>query len=73
MMTNLTFSTLVDCDNAPQKQVIQDFNIAFAQGHVTGVLTFLTEEVKWDIVSPEEFTDSAPSDIVQFRLSLGRK
>ena len=49
-MTNLTFSIPIDCNNAPKKQVIRDFNIAFAQGDVTGVLPFLSEEVEWDMV-----------------------
>ena len=50
MTINLTLSIPVDCNNAPKKQVIRDFNIAFAQGDVAGVLSFLSEEVEWDIV-----------------------
>jgi hypothetical protein len=50
MTIDLTLSIPADCGNAPKKQVIRDFNIAFAQGDVTGVLSFLAEEVEWDIV-----------------------
>jgi ketosteroid isomerase-like protein len=50
MTTDVTLSIPVDCDNAPKKQVIRDFNIAFARGDVASVLSFLTEEVEWDIV-----------------------
>jgi hypothetical protein len=50
MTTDLALSIPVDCNNAPKKQVIRDFNIAFAQGDVASVLSFLTEEVEWDIV-----------------------
>ena len=50
MTTDLILSIPADCDNAPKKQVIRDFNIAFAQGDVAGILPFLAEDVEWDIV-----------------------
>jgi ketosteroid isomerase-like protein len=50
MSTDLILSIPIDCDNASKKQVIRDFNIAFAKSDVTGVLSFLTDEVEWDMV-----------------------
>ena len=50
MTTSLTLSIPLNCDNAPKKRVIRDFNIAFARGEVAAILDFLAEEVEWDIV-----------------------
>lgn len=39
-----------DCGNAPKKKVILDFNIAFANGDVDGILAFLTDNAVWEMV-----------------------
>lgn len=40
----------VDCGNAPRKQVLKDFNIAFAQGDVEAVLEMVRDDIVWEIV-----------------------
>lgn len=40
----------VDCGNAPRKQVLKDFNIAFAAGDVDAVLSIVHDDIVWDIV-----------------------
>lgn len=39
-----------DCGNAPKKQYIKDFNIAFAKADVKEVLSMLTDDAEWEIV-----------------------
>lgn len=63
MTTDLTLSISVDCDNALKKQVIRDFNIAFAQGDVAGVLSFLGEGVVWDIVGNKVLQGKAAVEV----------
>ena len=39
-----------DCENAPEKAFIRDFNIAFAQADFERLSSFITEEIVWDLV-----------------------
>src|SRR5690606_8206338 len=38
------------CGNAPKKELLIDFNIAFARGEVGDVLDFLTDNVVWEMI-----------------------
>lgn len=38
------------CGNAPKKDLLIDFNIAFARGEVGDVLNFLTDNALWKMV-----------------------
>jgi ketosteroid isomerase-like protein len=50
-MAKITVSE--DCGNAPKKQFILDFNIAFANGDMVTVLDCLTNDITWEIVGKE--------------------
>lgn len=39
-----------DCENAPRKAWLRDFNIAFINGEVDATLEFVTEDVTWNLV-----------------------
>lgn len=51
----LKISVSQDCGNAPQKQFIKDFNIAFAQDETAKVLDLVTDDVRWEIVGDKVF------------------
>lgn len=40
----------VDCGNAPRKQVLKDFNVAFARGDVQAILVMLHDEIVWHMI-----------------------
>lgn len=40
----------VDCGNAPRKQVLKDFNIAFAKSDVDAILEMVRDDIVWEIV-----------------------
>lgn len=39
-----------DCSNAPKKQLLKEFNIAFGKGDVEGVLMQLSDDIIWEMV-----------------------
>ena len=39
-----------DCGNAPRKEWLRDFNVAFIEGDVERTLGFVTEDVTWKLV-----------------------
>jgi len=47
-MTKITIDA--DCENAPKKQYIKDFNIAFAHADMNKVLEMMSEDAEWIVV-----------------------
>ncbi|MEK4511380.1 nuclear transport factor 2 family protein [Paenibacillus anaericanus] len=39
-----------DCGNAPKKQLLKDFNIAFARNDIGFILENITDNVKWNLI-----------------------
>lgn len=39
-----------DCGNAPRKEWLRDFNVAFINGEIDRTLGFVTEDVTWELV-----------------------
>lgn len=39
-----------DCGNSPKKQLLKDFNIAFARNDVGFILENITDNVKWNLI-----------------------
>lgn len=44
-----------DCGNAPKKEYVRDFNIAFAQNDVDKVLSMMTDDATWRMVGGETY------------------
>ncbi len=47
-MTKLTIHA--DCNNAPEKHILRDLNIAFAHADVEAILNHFTDDIHWQIV-----------------------
>lgn len=47
---NLKVFCKEDCGNAPRKQVLKSFNIAFASGNVEAVLDAVSDDIVWERV-----------------------
>src|SRR5690554_7763900 len=45
-----------DCGNAPLKELIHDFNIAFAKGDVKSIADKLTNDMVWEMVGDRHMT-----------------
>lgn len=45
-----------DCGNAPRKMVIRDLLVALAERDHDAVVSFLREDVRWDVVGLKELT-----------------
>lgn len=39
-----------DCGNAPKKEFIRDFNIAFAENSNDKILAFMADDIVWDMI-----------------------
>ena len=39
-----------DCENAPKKKILADFNIAFAKGQVDEIASHLADDIVWEMV-----------------------
>lgn len=52
-MTKLTIHA--DCGNAPEKLLLRNLNIAFAQGDVEGILGHFSDDIRWQIVGEADF------------------
>jgi hypothetical protein len=39
-----------DCSNAPKKEFIRDFNIAFAENNNDKILDFMADDIMWNLV-----------------------
>ncbi len=46
-MTKITVTP--DCGNAPRKQFLKDFNIAFATGDADFIIRHVSEDIRWNI------------------------
>ncbi|NJN27476.1 MAG: hypothetical protein HC819_16635, partial [Cyclobacteriaceae bacterium] len=46
-MTKITVSP--DCGNAPRKQFLKDFNIAFATGDADFIIQHVCDDIEWNI------------------------
>ncbi|GIZ07617.1 nuclear transport factor 2 family protein [Flavobacterium sp. UMI-01] len=46
----------VNCNNAPKKEFIKNFNIAFATGNVASFLTHIDENIQWTIHGDKTIT-----------------
>ncbi|MGI8314182.1 nuclear transport factor 2 family protein [Halobacillus mangrovi] len=42
-----------DCGNAPKKQLIKEFNLAFATNNVEFVISCVSDDIKWNIVGDQ--------------------
>ncbi|WP_291856332.1 nuclear transport factor 2 family protein [Marinilabilia sp.] len=45
-----------DCGNAPLKELIRDYNIAFAKGDVNSIADKLTDDMVWEMVGDSNLT-----------------
>lgn len=48
-----------DCDNAPKKQYIQDFNIAFAESDTRRLLGMVSDDISWTMVGAKTIKGKA--------------
>lgn len=39
-----------DCGNAPRERLLRDFNLAFIEGDIEKTLSFVAEDVTWELV-----------------------
>ena len=39
-----------DCGNAPRKEFIRDFNIAFGENDTEKILSFMSDDIVWDMI-----------------------
>ena len=46
-MTKITVTP--DCGNAPRKEFLKDFNIAFATGKAEFIIDHVSDDIKWNI------------------------
>ncbi|HIA91907.1 TPA: nuclear transport factor 2 family protein [Candidatus Saccharibacteria bacterium] len=53
-MTKITVDA--DCDNAPKKQFIKDFNIAFAYADMNKVVDMMSDDAEWVVVGKGRWT-----------------
>lgn len=51
-----------DCGNAPRKRVIRDFVVALYGGEVSEVLSYLGENVNWQMIGSWDASDKAGVD-----------
>jgi ketosteroid isomerase-like protein len=69
-MTKVTISE--DCENAPKKEFIKDFNIAFAKEDIDYILDCFADDAHWEMVGAqswdgkEEIASVAYCDIYTF-------
>lgn len=40
----------VDCGNAPRKEFIRDFNVAFAENKTDEILAFMADDITWNMI-----------------------
>lgn len=52
-MTKVTISE--DCENAPKKQFIKDFNIAFAKQDINFILECFADDAYWEMVGGQSW------------------
>jgi len=45
-----------DCENAPRKEILRDFNIALAKGNVGEVLGWVSDDIAWNLVGNQQVT-----------------
>lgn len=50
---NMKITVPEDCGNAPRKEVIRDFNIAFAECKFDKVLEFMADDIEWVFVGKQ--------------------
>ncbi len=48
-----------DCGNAPEKELLRDLNIAFANADVEGILDVFTDDIRWQIVGEADLRGKA--------------
>jgi hypothetical protein len=48
-----------DCENAPKKQYIRDFNIAFAKSDTSRLLSMVSDDVSWTMVGTKTIEGKA--------------
>jgi hypothetical protein len=44
-----------DCDNAPRKGLLRDFNAAFANNDVEAILDYLAADIEWRVIGNRTF------------------
>lgn len=71
-MTKITVKE--DCGNAPKKEFIRDFNLAFAENKKEKILEFMDEEITWNMIGGKvmhghkeamEFLQSMGEDVAE--------
>jgi len=53
-MLNITIQP--DCGNAPKKEFLKDFNIAFAKGDIDTLLNSISDDMVWNIIGDKTIT-----------------
>lgn len=56
-MTNITVHA--DCGNSPKKQLLKDFNVAFAEINTEFLVASIHDDITWDIVGDKEIIGRA--------------
>ena len=44
-----------DCGNAPLKEMLRDFNVAFGKGDVESIAEKLTDDIVWEMVGDKKY------------------
>ncbi|GAA5037760.1 hypothetical protein GCM10011506_36150 [Marivirga lumbricoides] len=47
---NMKITCRENCDNAPKKLLLKEFNISFGKGDVQNILSYLAANIVWDMV-----------------------
>ena len=53
-MTKITVTP--DCGNAPRKEFLKDFNIAFATGKADFIIEHVSDDIQWNIYGDKHVT-----------------
>jgi ketosteroid isomerase-like protein len=48
-----------DCENAPKKQYVRDFNVAFAKSDMSRLLSMVSDDVSWTMVGTKTIEGKA--------------
>ncbi|WP_413375163.1 nuclear transport factor 2 family protein [Alkalihalobacillus sp. 1P02AB] len=43
-----------DCSNSPKREQLRDFNIAFAKADIESIVSFVADDITWNMVSENQ-------------------
>jgi len=58
-----------DCSNAPKKEFLRDFNIAFAEGNVELICSSVSADIEWEIFGDQRISGKEAFDKAVIEMS----